>query len=38
MVRQDPVKYAMFHPDNIISDGRQTNTLEIIDKKTKKRV
>jgi len=35
---EDPVKYAMFHPDNIISDGRQTNTLEIIDHKTKKRV
>ncbi len=35
---EDPVKYHMFHPDNIISDGRQTNTLEIIDHKTKKRV
>ncbi len=35
---KDPVKYHMFHPDNIISDGRQTNTLEIIDHKTKQRV
>lgn len=35
---QDPVKYHMFHPENIISDGRQTNTIEIIDRKTKKRV
>lgn len=35
---KDPVKYHMFHPDNIITDGRQTNTVEIIDKKTKKRV
>lgn len=35
---EDPVKYAMFHPENIISDGRQTNTIEIIDRKTKKRV
>ena len=35
---EDPVKYSMFHPDNIITDGRQTNTVEIIDKKTKKRV
>jgi len=35
---QDPVKYSMFHPDNIITDGRQTNTIEIIDRKMKKRV
>jgi len=35
---EDPVKYAMFNPENIISDGRQTNTIQIIDKKTKKLV
>jgi hypothetical protein len=28
----------MFNPENIISDGRQTNTIQIIDKKTKKLV
>jgi len=35
---KDPIKYACFHPENIIMDGRQTNTLSIIDRKTKKRV
>ncbi len=32
---EDPVKYAAFHPDNIITCNRQTNTSFIIDKKTK---
>jgi arylsulfotransferase ASST len=35
---EDPVKYAAFHPENIIMCGRQTNTISIIEKKTKKRV
>ena len=35
---EDPIKYAAFNPENIIMDGRQTNTLSIVDRKTKKRV
>lgn len=34
--KEDPVKYAAFHPDNIICCNRQTNTSFIIDKATKK--
>lgn len=34
--KQDPKKYAAFHPDNIITCNRQTNTVFIIDKKSKK--
>ncbi len=33
--KEDPVKYAAFHPDNIICCNRQTNTSFIIDKATK---
>jgi len=33
---EDPVKYAVFNPDNVIISGRQTNTSCIIDKKTGK--
>ncbi|EFK11485.1 Tat pathway signal sequence domain protein [delta proteobacterium NaphS2] len=33
---EDPVKYAMFNPENIIISNRQTNTSNIIDKKTGK--
>lgn len=33
--KEDPVKYAAFHPDNIICCNRQTNTSFIVDKKSK---
>jgi hypothetical protein len=33
---EDPEKYAVFHPENIIISNRQTNTSNIIDKKTGK--
>ncbi len=33
---QDPVKYAMFHPENIIADSRETSHQFIIDHKTGK--
>lgn len=33
---EDPKKYAVFHPDNIIVSCRQTNTSFIIEKKTGK--
>ena len=33
---EDPVKYAAFHPDNIICSCRQLNTCFIIDKASKK--
>ena len=33
---EDPVKYKVFHPDNIIISNRQTNTSNIIEKATGK--
>lgn len=33
---EDPVKYAAFHPENIMISGRQTNTTQIIEKATGK--